>query len=414
MTAYVPTVWVNGTSPALSATNLNKLTDELETQAADLSIAHSLPTWVNDTTPALTDATPLNEMERVCLAVAQARGLTYNRTTWQAGWTPGRNAYNFNKLEVQAQANRASIDAVVTFSKYASPSGNDANAGTLASPYRTFLKLASSLLPGQAGALRGGAYSAADHHLTVSGQATNRITISGYPGETAVVSGPWHVDASYITFTRFTVVGAISAYRPGLIFDHLDVSQSPATVSAFYLGDQGVGCTDGIIRYCKIHDYGSNFHFDHGVYMDNGNNIEVHHNWIWGGSHGWGIQLYDSPTNCRVHHNVIDLCGSGFVYSANAANNLSSNNVISNSVQMYAQNGSPDARAAIGGYPPDGAGNAFRDNCSYQNADGIGSQANVAMSGNFTANPLYVDAANHNYSVQPTSPLASWGLWDGT
>lgn len=102
--AYTPTIWVNDQAPALSAANLNKLTDELEAQAATHGIAHSLPTWADGTSPALTDANPLNEMERVTELLSTATGLSYTRTIWSTGWTPARSAMRLNKLEQQVAA----------------------------------------------------------------------------------------------------------------------------------------------------------------------------------------------------------------------------------------------------------------------------------------------------------------------
>lgn len=108
---YSVTTWVNDTNPALSATNLNKLTNELVSQAAAKSISHTLPTWVDGSAPALTDGAPLNEMERVADLVAAALALSYTPTSWGAGWTPPRNATRLNHLEAAAAANRAAIDA---------------------------------------------------------------------------------------------------------------------------------------------------------------------------------------------------------------------------------------------------------------------------------------------------------------
>ena len=111
MAAYTPTVWVNNVPPPMSAANLNKLTNELELQASDQGIAHSLPNWVDGAAPAITDAAPLNEMERIVQNVAESVGLSYTPTVWSSGWTPARNATRLNRLEVQAQANRAAIDS---------------------------------------------------------------------------------------------------------------------------------------------------------------------------------------------------------------------------------------------------------------------------------------------------------------
>lgn len=108
--AYTPTVWVNNQPPALSAANLNKLTDELGAQALVQGISHSLPTWADGAAPALTEAAPLNEMERIAAAVATSLDLTYAPTEWLSGWTPSRNAYRFNKLETAVQSNRIALD----------------------------------------------------------------------------------------------------------------------------------------------------------------------------------------------------------------------------------------------------------------------------------------------------------------
>ncbi len=110
MTQYVPTVWVNNVPPPLSAANLNKLTDELESQALARSISHSLPTWTDGASPAITDAAPLNEMERVIQAVATVLGLPYTPTVWQQGWAPARNATRLYNMENQARLNRVAID----------------------------------------------------------------------------------------------------------------------------------------------------------------------------------------------------------------------------------------------------------------------------------------------------------------
>lgn len=126
MPVYPPTLWQNNQVPAMNATNLNKLTNELKAQALDKSISHTLPTWANNIAPAVSDSAPLNEMERVTQAVAVSLGLSYTVTSWQSGWLPARNATNLNKLENQAQANRAAIDAG---SPALTPLGINPNAG---------------------------------------------------------------------------------------------------------------------------------------------------------------------------------------------------------------------------------------------------------------------------------------------
>lgn len=107
---YSPTNWTNDAPPPLNAANLNKLTDELESQALTQNIAHALPTWVDGSGTALTDGALWNEIERVLRLVSQALGDTYTRTVWSDAWTPARNALNLNKIEQQLWANRTTLD----------------------------------------------------------------------------------------------------------------------------------------------------------------------------------------------------------------------------------------------------------------------------------------------------------------
>lgn len=120
MPVYVPNSWVNDSTPALNATNLNKISDELKLQANAVQpiIVNSLPTWANGVAPAVSEAAPLNEMERVCQLVAQAMSLSYTPTAWGTGWTPARNATRLNHLDTQVQANRTALDAVPAGNPY--------------------------------------------------------------------------------------------------------------------------------------------------------------------------------------------------------------------------------------------------------------------------------------------------------
>ncbi len=120
MAPYTPTTYVNGTTPAINATDLNHLTNELVAQAAIKGVSTFLTTnyWVNGSTHAVSDGAPLNEMERVAQLVATSLSLSYTPTAWSTGWSPPRNATNLNKLEQQARANRVVIDGVPPSTAY--------------------------------------------------------------------------------------------------------------------------------------------------------------------------------------------------------------------------------------------------------------------------------------------------------
>lgn len=108
---YTALTWVNDAPPPMSAANLNRFTNELKSQASATGIANTLPTWVDGTDPALTLASPWNEIERVTKAVATALGLTYQKLLWFDGWTPARNAAHIQHIEDQLVTNRGVLDS---------------------------------------------------------------------------------------------------------------------------------------------------------------------------------------------------------------------------------------------------------------------------------------------------------------
>ncbi|MDB5056360.1 MAG: ywoF, partial [Bacilli bacterium] len=72
---------------------------------------------------------------------------------------------------------------------YVSASGNDSNAGTIASPWKTVQKAANTVAAGDTVNVRGGIYNE-KITMNVSGSAAGGfITFQNYPGETAIIDG---------------------------------------------------------------------------------------------------------------------------------------------------------------------------------------------------------------------------------
>ena len=72
---------------------------------------------------------------------------------------------------------------------YVSPTGNDTNSGSLASPWLTIQKAANTLAPGDTVLVRGGVYPEAVT-VSVSGNSINGfVTFENYPGETPILDG---------------------------------------------------------------------------------------------------------------------------------------------------------------------------------------------------------------------------------
>ncbi|UOF79175.1 hypothetical protein [Caudoviricetes sp.] len=72
----------------------------------------------------------------------------------------------------------------------ASPAGNDANAGTEASPWRTLNKACTVAGAGDTVLMRGGTYLiSGEHDFEPSGLSGNLLVITNYPGETPIFDG---------------------------------------------------------------------------------------------------------------------------------------------------------------------------------------------------------------------------------
>ncbi|MEV0898522.1 sigma-70 family RNA polymerase sigma factor [Actinoplanes sp. NPDC049802] len=103
---------------------------------------------------------------------------------------------------------------------YVAPGGSDDGDGSLARPYASIAKAAAVVRPGQTIALRGGTYRPTSPiSITTSGTAGQRVTISGYGGERAVIDASaipadqWAItqQASYWTLRDLEITGARNA-----------------------------------------------------------------------------------------------------------------------------------------------------------------------------------------------------------
>jgi len=324
--------------------------------------------------------------------------------------------------------------------RVASPTGSDATGnGSSARPYRTLTRLDASLVPGQTACLHAGTYGDLDatHTLARDGSRGAPITITAYPGEQAKLVGWVDLKASFTTLSGLQIDGSNRLYTAvraattcdhpvsqGLaidgshdVFEHNDFFQSAAALrsNGIGIGFNGVA-DDTVLRYNRIHDVGGCRAFDHLIYLASGNHVQIYDNWLWNDPHGWGIQVFPKPAGAHIYANVVDGAGSGFFLGASTAtsNNRLDHNVVVNST------GLPDAGLHLGGVAissywatTPGAGNRFDHNDSFSNPGGLAQTTGVQLDNNTTANPHLVDTGAHDYRVPSSSPVASWGLWDG-
>jgi parallel beta-helix repeat protein len=319
-----------------------------------------------------------------------------------------------------ATASTASCDL------YVSPSGSDANPGTQAAPWQTAQHALASVQAGQTICLRGGSYPMAttgtySQTLNTSGTSTQRITITNYPGEVAILHGSTRVNGAYATF-----LGTPDAV-PGLIFE----------------GPTGPGANLNVIEVMNTHDVtfdhveirNGNYHA--GLYQYNGYNIKVlgsyiHDNGVAGSNVDQGI-YWDATSgggnliaNCVIEHNAaqgIALYSSSFpsqptqvvveentvvdnghygivVYGTGdtVVNNILANNgAVFNSQQLGIENGTNHVVDS---------NILWSSNASWQGSYNVTGQA---VTHTVIADPLFVDAVGHNYHLRIGSPATGAG-----
>jgi hypothetical protein len=337
-------------------------------------------------------------------------------------------------------------------SSYVPPAGSSCTK-TL-SPGANVASEFSLLSAGQTLCLHTGTYGSptTTTSLAKSGTAGNPITLTTVPGEArATIEGEFLINANapvnYVTIshlnfkednTSHSRVNAATCNPKGaaaivfwgashVIFEYNDVSQASVAPdmreSALEFSYNATPTTDVIVRYNKIHDFGSCSGFDHGIYTGTSNNGQIYGNWIYNGGCsyatnnggnttkgcGSGIQLYSNSNNFSVHSNVIDGTGVGLFLSN--TNNDVYNNVITNLRGYFYSNGGSAPAVAYSGSGGSTTNN-FRLN-DYFNAGALCDNCTATSSSNITSNPLFVDPANHNYTLQSGSPAAGYGLWNG-
>lgn len=284
-------------------------------------------------------------------------------------------------------------------------------------------------MPGRYGSIR------TWHLLARNGRPSARITIRSYPGSTATVIGYVDLEASDTTLSHLNIDGSNIFYDQRRAGTGCPVPVSQSLVIAgsgdileydnYYqsvarLRGNGIGigfwgdADDTVIRFDRIHDVGQCQAYDHLIYLSHGDNVRIYDNWLWNDPHGRGVQLYPAPTNARVYNNVIARAGEGFGVGDEAGETVSGNQIYDNIVSNAT--GLPWERIrgmcindSYGGAP--GTGNVFDHNDCFQDPGGIARVTAIRMYDNTTANPDFVNAAQHNYGLLPSSSLVEQDLW---
>jgi PKD repeat protein len=345
----------------------------------------------------------------------------------------------------------AGVGAVaVTCSKWAATSGDDANAGSQAAPYRSLGMLAASLAAGQTGCLPAGQtyFAVAGNGIVgaAPGTAAAPITITSDPSGRATVEGQlWLKPESHDVILTgldfrggYTETGA-PLYTKGA---HLIVQGDRIAITANDIADPRGICivagradaTDPAVNDVaedlritgnRIHDCGMDPSIvwtdqdsgSHGVYLENTLHAVIAENLIY--RNRWrGLQLWPRNDGATIAHNVFDEnathvnIGSslgppyngGFV----AQNTTVSQNIFTGRVTDFHPGQNP---SQIYGYFPDGSptyGNTVSGNC-FAPGDPAATGSGFALGANTTAQALFTDRAARDYRLLASSPCQGDG-----
>ena len=319
-----------------------------------------------------------------------------------------------------------------TCTVYASPTGNDAAAGTAAAPFRTFKRLADALAPGSVGCLRAGTYAPPPGvdgvTLNKGGTTAAPATLRSAPGEAATVEGRIVLALGahdlVIAGLRLNGISATNSEASSLTVDADRVSLIGNDITAptriCISGGSARQVTGLLIEGNRIHHCGDGApraRQEHGVYLQQTRGAIVRHNVI-DHNNTRGLNLYYDADNTIIENNVIDANAEGINLGAKlvksdppvayrSEGNIVRNNLITNSTHLAIES-YYDEVAPVGDL-----GNVIGANCIFGTSrdqlmnklEGFRYEASNAW-----VDPQYNGQPVGDYRLKATSPCIGKGL----
>jgi hypothetical protein len=321
---------------------------------------------------------------------------------------------------------------------YVSNGGDDANPGTVASPYQTLARGVRDLKAGDTLFLREGKYVGSSQLRNIpSGESWSKpVTIKAYEGERPIIVAEPEETAIYITGTSYVIIEGVTVDAEGG-HDGIKITYLTGGAQAHHIriqncevknaSNQGLLVSGEGNEFINldVHDNGTNG-YHHGIYLSADGNL------IHGGKYyrnaGWGVHIYPKATNTTVR-NVRSFenasTGLGLVWGKN---NQAYNNIVykngagihlsgesprcyNNTVFGNREEGLSVANADNG---PNGTSNAdVRNNIVFGNGSGIidyATGAGTVLSNNLEADPAFVDSAAGDSRLQAGSAAIDAGV----
>ncbi|HEX3911690.1 MAG TPA: right-handed parallel beta-helix repeat-containing protein [Solirubrobacteraceae bacterium] len=334
-------------------------------------------------------------------------------------------------------------------SLYVSSSGSDRNSGSAAAPFQTVKRMVEALGAGQTGCLTSGqtfkgftlgsgsSHGAPGAPVTItSTDPSNPATINT---RIATLSGADWLTFSHLIIKSDVVSGnedpspTINSAHTSWVYD--DISGGDMNICILPSQPTEYGSAEyTLIEHDRVHDCGNpvtaaeekaqgenddmyeghlNGWHAHGVY-DEGQHTTIKNSYFYNNS-SKGILLRGGGY-AVVEHNIVDRNGSGILFGDNGPNHdVVAWNIVSNSTSPCGRETGWCDDFGVWSYCSEGCvADSFTNNDVVGNKDG-----NVAPSydmcscidvkHNIEADPLYVNGAAHEYTLQARSPAVGYG-----
>jgi hypothetical protein len=249
------------------------------------------------------------------------------------------------------------------------------------------------------------------------------ITITSYPGETAVLQGivEDRNGANNDTLDSVIIQGTgtentVKTYASGFTLSSSTITNNALGRSCLILGNHGYGeAISPTITGNTFHDCGApaNGNLDHAIYDSWSQDARITNNLIYR-TQAYAIQLYPDAHGTLFDHNTVDggdqSTRGGVVFGGDSTY-ASADNTVSNNVIAYAA--TYNLTSSWGSSK--GSGNTAIDNCLWGGVLGNikPDLSGVTLTNNLIANPLFINRSARDYRLQPGSLCAGKGASPG-